>query len=684
MAWNLFAALRKSPKYMKRSRRPTFRPSLQILEDRWVPAKVIATLDSSVSVLAFSGTTTFGTLTQQGPGSLSTHYHGTIAFDYDPTGQTATFLGATDGTNILAENSGNWQPLPGGASGSAPANYGAQVTLLVTNYAAVCNLTGATTSAGPVSVAGGTFNANQLSFTTTGGAFDYNAPLFMLMGTSPLTGTSPNMTSTQGSFTDHGNGAYDVTVPIDFSMSGMLGTVGTYTITVTGTLTAHAHIPVITPSTFAATFLPGGAAVGVASPATTITTTNTSNVLASVTATLNPNPDGGGVVITADTSSAPGMTASYDPTTGTLTLMGSGFTVSDYSTVVRTITFNDLRLNPTDGTFTIAVRANDGLNSSFPQTTTLVVQTVPTLGDTGFETPVLPSGTSQADPTGTPWVFTGTAGIAANGSTYTSGNPSAPEGNQVAYLQGDNSSPSSISQTATFPSGNYFIAFKAAQGTGNPSSQTFQVQIDGNAVANFSPAGLTYSAFTTSVFAVGYGTHTISFVGLDPSGLGNTALLDQVQVHRSLANFGFEQPSVGSSVVYDPTGTPFTYLGDAGVAGNGSTLTSGNPDAPQGTQVGFLQDTGSFSAGGSLAAGTYTISFMAAQAAGNLGTQSFQIMMDGTAIGSPIMPADINYTAGTVTFTTTATGMHTFNFVGLDNSGQMNTVLLDELALYAV
>jgi hypothetical protein len=687
MAWNLFAALPKSLKNAKRSRRPTFRPVVQILEDRWVPAKVIATLDSAVSTLTLSGTTSFGNLAQQGAGSLTTHYHGTIAFDYDPVMHTATFLGAADGTNIVAENSGNWQPMPGGASGSAPANYGAEVVVLfMPQYAAMRNLVSATSSASPVSVAGGTFNASQLSFTIISGNFDYAAPLFGQMGSSALSGTGSNMTSTPGSFTDHGNGAYDLTVPIDFSMSGMLGTVGTYTITVTGSVTAHAHIPVVTPSAFSAAFVAGGGPVSVTSSATTITTTNTSNVLSSVTATLSPNPDGAGVTLAADTSAFPGMTASYDPNTGTLTISGSGFTVSNYTTVVRTITFNDSAPNPTAGNFTITLEANDGLNSSFPSTTALVVQTLPVLGDAGFEIPVLPSGTYQADPSGTPWVFTPTTGIAANGSSYTSSNPNAPEGNQVAYLQGGSSDTESISQTLTFPSGNFFVQFKAAQGTGNPSSQTFDVQIDGATIGTFSPSGLTYASFTTSVFPATYGSHTLSFVGRDPDGMGNTALIDQVQFHRSLANFGFEVPSVGATVAYDPTGGPpaIAYSGDAGVAGNGSSLTSGNPAAPQGSQVGFVQDTGSFSGTGGLNAGTYTISFMYAEAGVNSGSQSIQIMMDGNPLGPVLTPPGTTYTAGSVTFTTTDFGRHTFTFVGLDSSGQMNTVLFDELAIYQV
>ena len=54
-----------------------------------------------------------------------------------------------------------------------------------------------------------------------------------------------------------------------------------------------------------------------------------------------------------------------------------------------------------------------------------------------------------------------------------------------------------------------------------------------------------------------------------------------------------EQVVVGASTFkYDPTGSPWAFTGGAGVSGNKSGFTSGNPPAPQGVQVAFLQDSG--------------------------------------------------------------------------------------------
>ena len=71
-------------------------------------------------------------------------------------------------------------------------------------------------------------------------------------------------------------------------------------------------------------------------------------------------------------------------------------------------------------------------------------------------------------------------------------------------------------------------------------------------------------------------------------------------------------------------------MGQAGVSGNGSGFTSGNPNAPQGSQVAFLQNAGSFSQAVTLTAGSYAISFSAAQRATyQSSTQTFQLLIDG-------------------------------------------------------
>jgi arylsulfate sulfotransferase len=150
--------------------------------------------------------------------------------------------------------------------------------------------------------------------------------------------------------------------------------------------------------------------------------------------------------------------------------------------------------------------------------------------DTGFENPSVGTGASayQDDPTSSPWSFSGAAGLAGNGSAITSGNPNAPQGTQVAFLQGTSST---ISQEAiNLAPGAYQLSVSAAQGGDNSTgnSEEVQVEVDGTVVATFTPTSTSYATYATPLFNLTAGNHTITFVGVDPTGAGDTALLDQV------------------------------------------------------------------------------------------------------------------------------------------------------------
>jgi RHS repeat-associated protein len=84
----------------------------------------------------------------------------------------------------------------------------------------------------------------------------------------------------------------------------------------------------------------------------------------------------------------------------------------------------------------------------------------------------------QIAPTGAGWSFSGTAGIAADGGTYTSGNPLAPDGQQVAFIRNSGS----LSQTLSVQSGTYKLRLNAAQrGNGNESDQRVRVSLRSSA-----------------------------------------------------------------------------------------------------------------------------------------------------------------------------------------------------------
>jgi hypothetical protein len=190
--------------------------------------------------------------------------------------------------------------------------------------------------------------------------------------------------------------------------------------------------------------------------------------------------------------------------------------------------------------------------------------------DPGFEDPPQGTGTSayQSNPTGTAWSFSGTAGVAGNGSDITAGNPDAPHGSQVVFLQGTGT----ISQAVDFYSqaGAYLIRFSAAQrGNNGTSAEAVRVLVDGNVVGTFTPAGTSYATYTTAAFDVAAGSHTISFVGVDPTGVNGTALLDGVGID-----------SLSPPAPSDPN---FVDLSSAfnrqGIVADGAPFTGGGLDA---------------------------------------------------------------------------------------------------------
>ena len=89
-----------------------------------------------------------------------------------------------------------------------------------------------------------------------------------------------------------------------------------------------------------------------------------------------------------------------------------------------------------------------------------ITPVVDSIVDGGFEQPPLDVNTYQTAPPASAWQFSGTAGVARNGSDFTTNwveAQNAPEGTQVAYIQ-DNGS---MSQTVYLDPGTYQLSFLA-------------------------------------------------------------------------------------------------------------------------------------------------------------------------------------------------------------------------------
>ena len=141
--------------------------------------------------------------------------------------------------------------------------------------------------------------------------------------------------------------------------------------------------------------------------------------------------------------------------------------------------------------------------------------------DGGFETPDV-SG-SQQNPTGSAWTFTGITGLSDNGSSITSANPNAPEGQQVAYI----SRTGDIATNLDLPTGYHTFTFQAAQSGLNPAGdQSLELLVDGQAVQTFTPNNTNYQTLTSKVLYLDGGNHSIALKGKTRNA---TALIDDFQ-----------------------------------------------------------------------------------------------------------------------------------------------------------
>ena len=79
----------------------------------------VFTVDTGQSRVSISGTVMGARIQAQGSGSLTAQYGGTLLAD--ASGNTIRFPGQSQ---VVAIDSGTWQPLSDGSAGSEPANYG--------------------------------------------------------------------------------------------------------------------------------------------------------------------------------------------------------------------------------------------------------------------------------------------------------------------------------------------------------------------------------------------------------------------------------------------------------------------------------------------------------------------------------------------------------------------------------
>ena len=151
----------------------------------------------------------------------------------------------------------------------------------------------------------------------------------------------------------------------------------------------------------------------------------------------------------------------------------------------------------------------------------------------------------------------------------------------------------------------------------------------------------------------------------------------------SLVNGSFETPSLGSGYQYNPStsGIGWTFSRGSGIEGNGSAWIASS--APDGTQAAFVQgSTGTITQTISLNAGSYTISFQAAQRSCCVApyVQPIKVSIDGIQIGSLVSPPSTGFTAFSIPFSVSSTGSHTITFAGTDATDK--TTFIDNVTLH--
>ncbi len=206
----------------------------------------------------------------------------------------------------------------------------------------------------------------------------------------------------------------------------------------------------------------------------------------------------------------------------------------------------------------------------------------PTITDPGFETPAQGTGKFTKAPAGSPWTFTGNAGLTGNGSGFTVFYSSAPQGQQVALLQ----TTAAISQTVKgWPAGPAILTMQAAQRGNWPtpggSHQDIAVSIDGQVAATIRPVGYVYQVYYAMLPAVAAGDHVLTLSGTNAAGGDNTAFVDNVSIVPSLPTpvtvddawigssgktLGFhfalagQSPPLATQVIASPVVYPMTVL----------------------------------------------------------------------------------------------------------------------------
>ena len=412
-------------------------------------------------------------------------------------------------------------------------------------------------------------------------------------------------------FVDNGNGTG--------TLSGTAGTTGTYPIT----FTANNGVGTAATQNFTLTI---GQAPAITSASSATFTAGTAGTFA-VTTTGYPAPS------LTETGALPTGVTFVDNKNGTATLAGTPAA-------------------GTGGTYSLTIKAHNGIGTDATQTFTLTVDQAPAFTSANSTTfTVSAAGTFTVTTTGTPAPSLTETGVLPSGVTFTD------NGNGTATLAGT---------PAAGTSGTYSLTIKAHNGIGTDATQTFTLTVDTAPVIT-SAASTTFTVGTAGTFTVttagtpapsltetgvlpggvtftdnGNGTATLA--GTPVAGTGGTYSLS-IKAHNGIGTDAAQTFTLTvdqAPAFTSANNTAFTV----GAAGTFSVTTTGFP-TPALTETGTLPTGVTFTDNGNgtatLAgtpaagtAGTYSITFNASNGVGSNGTQTFTLTINAASVAVSI------------------------------------------------
>ncbi|MDD4915118.1 MAG: PEP-CTERM sorting domain-containing protein [Methylococcales bacterium] len=165
----------------------------------------------------------------------------------------------------------------------------------------------------------------------------------------------------------------------------------------------------------------------------------------------------------------------------------------------------------------------------------------------------------------------------------------------------------------------------------------------------------------------------------------------------TLPDSGFETPiqggaAPGNYTIYssvDPTpvtGLTFTNaepgVGGSGISANGSSYQDGSLNAPQGTQVGFVQVLGGISMSFDYSGNSnnlFNFSFDAAERYSDTGSEQVNVLLNGVLIDTVSGLSTTAFAAFTTASATLLSGTNTLTFQGVDPLNIDTTALIDNI-----